>query len=110
MGPSQKVLLINFHRKISIDDAAYNVFCIFKDKSIQNASVPTLLKKRFAQNNTSGDELPELSTADANVIKAWQEEKHQGSTTSILFFTKEQLQLWDERNVLFMEDYSTGNP
>ena len=89
--------------------------CIFKDKSIQNASVPSLLKKRFAQNNTSdfansGDELPELSTADTNVIKAWQEEKHLGSPTSILFFTKKQLQLWDERNVLFMEDYSTGNP
>ena len=69
-----------------------------------------LTQKSTSNFANSGDELPELSTADANVIKAWQEEKHLGSPTSILFFTKKQLQLWDERNVLFMEDYSTGNP
>ena len=44
--------------------------------------------------------MPELSTADADEIKAWKLEKHLGSPTSILFFTQEQLRLWDERKVL----------
>ena len=53
--------------------------------------------------------MPDLSTANADEIKAWKEKKHLGSPTSILFFTKDQLQLWDERNVLFLADYSTGS-
>ena len=52
--------------------------------------------------------MPELSTADVDEIKAWKAEKHLGSPTSILFFTQEQLRLWDERKVLLLADYSTG--
>ena len=50
----------------------------------------------------------DLSNASADEIKVWKKEKHLGSPTSILFFTHEQLRLWDQRNVLFMADYSTG--
>lgn len=57
---------------------------------------------------TKGDSMPDLSTASAAEIKAWKAEKHLGSPTSILFFTQEQLQLWNQRKVLFMADYSTG--
>ena len=32
-----------------------------------------------------------------------------GSPTSILFFTQEQLRLWDEKKVLLIADYSTGS-
>ena len=52
--------------------------------------------------------MPDLSTATADEIKAWKKEKHLGSPTSILFFTQEQLLLWDQRKVLLMADYSTG--
>ena len=53
--------------------------------------------------------MPDLSTADADEIKAWKEEKHLGSPTSILFFTQEQLRLWEEERIIFMADYSTGS-
>ena len=52
--------------------------------------------------------MPDLSTAGANEIKAWKAKKHLGSPTSILFFTQEQLQLFNEKKVLLMADYSTG--
>ena len=52
--------------------------------------------------------MPELTTADADEIKAWKKEKHLGSPTSILFFTQEQLGIWDKERIIFMADYSTG--
>ena len=52
--------------------------------------------------------MPELSTASADEIVAWRKERHIGSPTSILFFTKEQLHLWAEKRVIFRADYSTG--
>ena len=52
--------------------------------------------------------MPELSTADADEIKAWKLEKHLGSPTSILFFTQEQLGIWNKERIIFMADYSTG--
>ena len=52
--------------------------------------------------------MPDPSTASANEIKAWKKEKHLGSPISILFFTQEQLRLWDQSKVLLMADYSTG--
>ena len=53
--------------------------------------------------------MPELPTANVNEIKAWTKEKHLGSPTSILFFTQEQLRLWEEERIIFMADYSTGS-
>ena len=53
--------------------------------------------------------MPDFSSADANKIKAWKAQKHLGSPTSILFFTQEQLQLWDEKKIIFLADYSTGS-
>ena len=58
--------------------------------------------------DTLGDYLLELSTADADEIRAWREERHIGSPTSILFFTREQMQLWSEERVILLADYSTG--
>ena len=52
--------------------------------------------------------MPELSTADADEIKAWKLEKHLGSPTSILFFTQEQLGIWNKERIIFLADYSTG--
>jgi len=57
---------------------------------------------------TEGDYLPEPSTASADELKAWKEERHIGSPTSILFFTTDQLSLWREKKVIFLADYSTG--
>lgn len=53
--------------------------------------------------------MPDFSSADAAKIKAWKAQKHLGSPTSILFFTQEQLQLWDEKKIIFLADYSTGS-
>ena len=53
--------------------------------------------------------MPDFSSADAAKIKAWKAQKHLGSPTSILFFTQEQLQLWDEKKIIFVADYSTGS-
>ena len=58
--------------------------------------------------NNSGDHTPELSSDDASVIWTWKQKKHVGSPTSILFFTQDQLRLWDEKKVLLVADYSTG--
>ena len=52
--------------------------------------------------------MPDLPAASADEIKALKAEKHIGSPTSILFFTQEQLRLWDQSKVLLMADYSTG--
>ena len=62
----------------------------------------------FDEDKFPGDEVPDFSLATADGIKPWKERKHIGSPTSILFFTKEQQQLWNEKRVLLMSDYSTG--
>ena len=62
----------------------------------------------MAKDLPSGDNIPELSTANLDEIKAWKEERHIGSPTSILFFTTEQLQLWKETMLILLADYSTG--
>ena len=41
-------------------------------------------------------------------LQTWKKEKHVGSPASILFLTKEQLQLWREKCVMLLADYSTG--
>ena len=41
-------------------------------------------------------------------LQIWKKEKHVGSPASILFLTKEQLQLWREKFVVLLADYSTG--
>ena len=84
-----------------------HIQCIYKNKS------KVFVHKSNNQHSKliirhSGDSMCELSTASVDVIKAWKAEKHLGSPTSILFFTQEQLRLWDEKKVLLMADYSTG--
>ena len=41
-------------------------------------------------------------------LQTWKKEKHVGCPASILFLTKEQLQLWREKFVMLLADYSTG--
>ena len=41
-------------------------------------------------------------------LQSWKKEKHVGCPASILFLTKEQLQLWREKHVMLLADYSTG--
>ena len=41
-------------------------------------------------------------------LQTWKKEKHVGCPASILFLTKEQLQLWREKHVMLLADYSTG--
>ena len=59
----------------------------------------------FNEDKYPGDEVPDFNLATADGIKPWKERKHIGSPTSILFFTKEQQQLWNEKRVLLMSDY-----
>ena len=48
------------------------------------------------------------ASATDQELQIWRKEKHVGSPASILFFTKEQLQLWREKLVVLLADYSTG--
>ena len=48
------------------------------------------------------------ASATDQELQIWKKEKHVGSPASILFFTKEQLQLWREKLVVLLADYSTG--
>ena len=69
---------------------------------------PLVCNATFDEHKYPGDEVPDFNLATADGIKPWKERKHIGSPTSILFFTKEQQQLWNEKRVLLMSDYSTG--
>ena len=81
---------------------------VYKRALTSVASDGQCWKDQILKLKRSGDRLPELPTADADEIKAWKKEKHLGSPTSILFFTQDQLRLWDEERMIFMADYSTG--
>ena len=48
------------------------------------------------------------ASATDQELQIWKKEKHVGSPASILFLTKEQLQLWRENFVVLLADYSTG--
>ena len=52
--------------------------------------------------------MPDISTASAQEIEAWKKETHIGSPTSIIFLTGDQRQLWGEKMLLLLADYSTG--
>ena len=56
----------------------------------------------------SGDLMFDPASANGQELQIWKKEKHVGSPASILFLTKEQLQLWREKFVMFLADYSTG--
>ena len=52
--------------------------------------------------------MPDIATASAKDIEAWKKETHIGSPTSIIFLTGDQRQLWGEKKLLLLADYSTG--
>ena len=49
------------------------------------------------------------STVSLQDLQDLKREKHIGSPTSILFLTKDQHQLWKEKRVVLLADFSTGN-
>ena len=52
--------------------------------------------------------MPNIATASTLEIEAWKKETHIGSPTSIMFLTGDQRQLWREKILLLLADYSTG--
>ena len=56
----------------------------------------------------SGDLMFDPALATDQKLQTWKKEKHVGCPASILFLTKEQLQLWREKHVMLLADYSTG--
>ena len=52
--------------------------------------------------------MPDIATASAQDIENWKKETHIGSPTSIIFLTGDQRQLWGEKMLLLLADYSTG--
>ena len=52
--------------------------------------------------------MPNIATASALEIEAWKKQTHIGSPTSIMFLTGDQRQLWREKIILLLADYSTG--
>ena len=57
---------------------------------------------------TEVDRVVDPITSTAQDIKDMSKEKHIGSPTSIIFLTGDQRQLWGEKKVLLLADYSTG--
>ena len=48
------------------------------------------------------------STISLQDLQDLKKEKHIGSTTSILFLTKDQHHMWKEKRVVLLADFSTG--
>ena len=54
------------------------------------------------------DYLPDLLTCSVSDLEAWKKSSQTGSLNAIMFLNKEQLSLWSEKRVAFIDDYGVG--